>query len=416
MSGGRVIEADRSPHVLLVSSTLEDDGGIPVCVAQLAAALAGLGVEVDITGQCAGPLGRVIADAARHAGVGLEAVREPWHARGQWRAAKRVAAIVREKAGYARRHGRPLVVHLHGVWVAPVLGAAAAARDAGARVVFSPHGMLREEALRKSRLKKRMVWEGWLRRALASADTLHVTSPHEGDDLMRLLPGCRPTLVPLGVVPPADAPRPWTAGQPRRAGYLGRILPIKNLDVLIAAWARVRPEGWRLSLVGPDGGGTAALLRQQSVALGIGHEVDIAGPVPNDRLGEHFAGLDLFVLPSRSEAFALTVGEALSSGVPAIVTTAAPWGDVVVKGCGWSVAPSLEGLAKGLEEATALPPDVLRSMGQRGREWVRGAFSWEAVARRHLIELYGCPPGLAAEDAGGHVDCRPADPPSRWGV
>jgi glycosyltransferase involved in cell wall biosynthesis len=158
------------------------------------------------------------------------------------------------------------------------------------------------------------------------------------------------------------------------------------------------------------------LLRQQSVALGIGHEVDIAGPVPNDRLGEHFAGLDLFVLPSRSEAFALTVGEALSSGVPAIVTTAAPWGDVVVKGCGWSVAPSLEGLAKGLEEATALPPDVLRSMGQRGREWVRGAFSWEAVARRHLIELYGCPPGLAAEDAGGHVDCRPADPPSRWGV
>jgi len=406
-----LIEADRLPHVMLVSSTLEDDGGIPVCVAQLAGALAGLGVEVDITGQHAGPLGRVIADAARHDRVGLEAVREPWHVLGQWRAAKRVAAIVRERAGHARRHGRPLVVHLHGVWVAPVLRAAAAAGDVGARVVFSPHGMLREEALRKSRLKKRIVWDGWLRRSLASADKLHVTSPHEGDDLMRLLPGCRPTLVPLGVVPPADAPRPWTAGEPRRAGYLGRILPIKNLDGLLAAWARVRPAGWRLSLVGPDGGGTAAMLRQQAVKLGIGNEVDIAGPVPNDRLGEHFAGLDLFVLPSRSEAFALTVGEALASGVPSIVTTAAPWGDVVAKGCGWSVAPSLEGLANGLAEATSLPPDVLRSMGQRGREWVREAFSWEAVARRHLIELYGFPLGTAGGRWVAGADSRLADPP-----
>jgi glycosyltransferase involved in cell wall biosynthesis len=158
------------------------------------------------------------------------------------------------------------------------------------------------------------------------------------------------------------------------------------------------------------------MLRQQSVALGIGNEVDIAGPVPNDRLGEHFAGLDLFVLPSRSEAFALTVGEALASGVPAIVTTAAPWGDVVEKGCGWSVAPSLDGLAEGLAEATALPPGALRSMGQRGREWVRGAFSWEAVACRHLIELYGCPPGLAADGGGARDDCRTADPPFRWGV
>jgi len=388
------------PHVLLVSSTLEDDGGIPVWVGQLGEALAGLGVVVGITGQHAGPVSSVIVAAAARSGLALEGVRAPWHVLGQLGAARRVAGIVRKRAALARSEGRPFVVHLHGVWVAPVLAAAAAARAVGARVVVSPHGMLRDEALQKSRLKKRIVWAGWLRRRLVAADVIHLSSGPEADDLIRLLPGCQPVISPLAIVPPADVPTRRLPGAPKRAGYLGRILPIKNLDTLLDAWAMVRPPGWTLALVGPDADGTAARLREQATRLGIGGEVEISGPVPNDRIGEYFAGLDLFILPSRSEAFALTPGEALAAGVPAIVTTAAPWGGVVDEGCGWSVPPSLEGLSDGLSRATSLPADALAAMGQRGRAWVREAFSPAAIARRHLLELYtpagpaaGIPPG-----------------------
>jgi len=386
------------PHVLLVSSTLDDDGGVPVCVGQLAEALAAIGVPVGIAGQHAGPIAAVVGDAARRSGITVDAIRAPWHPGGQWRAARRIGEIVRRRAAAARAEGVPLVVHLHGVWVAPVIAAGLAAVEVGARLVVSPHGMLRHEALRKSRWRKRAVWQGCLRRVMVSADVLHVTSPLEGEDLAALLPGCRPVLVPLGIVPPADAPRARAPGAARRAGYLGRILPIKNLDILLHAWKLARPAGWRLAIDGPGPAEVTASLRQLADRLGLGADVEIGGAVPMSRLGEHYAGLDLFILPSRSEAFALTVGEALACGVPTVVTTAAPWGGVVEQGCGWSVPPTVAGIAAALAGAAALPAAELEAMGRRGRAWVRADYAWEAIARRHLSRLYG-----AADAAGGEA-------------
>jgi glycosyltransferase involved in cell wall biosynthesis len=97
-----------------------------------------------------------------------------------------------------------------------------------------------------------------------------------------------------------------------------------------------------------------ASLRQLADRLGLGAEVEIGGAVPMSRLGEHYAGLDLFLLPSRSEAFALTVGEALACGVPTVVTTAAPWGEVEERGCGWSVTPTVAGIAAALARASGV--------------------------------------------------------------
>ena len=257
------------PRVLLVSSTLDDDGGIPVCVAQLAEGLAGLGAAVEIAGQHASRPAAVVADVVARGQATLSAIAAPWHPAGQWRAARRMRGIVAASAARAAAEGRRLVVHLHGVWVAPVQAAAAAATAAGATLVVSPHGMLRREALRKSRWRKRLVWHASLRRLLLHADTLHVTSPAEMEDLVALLPGCSPALLPLGVRPPAAAPRVRVAGAPRRAGYLGRLLPIKNLDGLLEAWKAAAPAGWRLSIDGPSAGQEGARLAALADRLGI---------------------------------------------------------------------------------------------------------------------------------------------------
>lgn len=377
------------PRVLVVSSTLDDDGGVPVCAGRLAAALAGLGVPVEVCGQHAGEPAPVIVAPCGAAGVPVRGVREPWDPAGQWRAAGRVRGIVTAAAAAARAERRRLVVHLHGVWVAPVIAAAMAAVSEEAWLVVSPHGMLRAEALRKSRWRKRVVWEGWLRRLLVAAESLHVTSAAEGDDLRLLLPGCRPKLLPLGITVPEPAPRRDAAGAPRVAGALGRILPIKNLDGLLRAWAVAAPRGWRLSIAGPGPAEARESLRALARSLGIAAEVELGDQVPLDAVGRHFAGLDLFVLPSHSEAFALVVGEALGSGVPAIVSTAAPWEGVVRHGCGWSVPPSVPALAAALAEATSLPGDRLAAMGERGREWIRTEYAWSRIAARHLRELYG---------------------------
>jgi len=273
--------------------------------------------------------------------------------------------------------------------VLPVIAAVAAARSAGAGVTVSPHGMLRHDALRKSPWRKHAALAVAVRGMIANADTLHATSLEEAEELERRFPGCRPRLLPLGIEPLAGAIRSeHRPGAPRVVGCLGRILPIKNLESLLDAWKTVAPGGWRLVVAGPGDPDYVATLRGRCLSLGIEHVVEFHGTVARGDLGDFLTGLDLFILPSRSEAFSLVVGEALSAGVPVVASTAAPWQGVVDHGCGWWVEPTTAALAGALRVATTIPSTDLAAMGKRGAEWVRREYDWESIAARHLTELY----------------------------
>jgi glycosyltransferase involved in cell wall biosynthesis len=93
----------------------------------------------------------------------------------------------------------------------------------------------------------------------------------------------------------------------------------------------------------------------------------------------------LLVLPSHSENFGFVVAEALSAGVPAIVTRGAPWQELETRRCGWWIDISVESLARCLREALAADPSELRAMGARGREWIIRELSWSRVAE--MMEL-----------------------------
>ncbi|HET9160283.1 MAG TPA: glycosyltransferase, partial [Caulobacteraceae bacterium] len=90
------------------------------------------------------------------------------------------------------------------------------------------------------------------------------------------------------------------------------------------------------------------------------------------------------VLPTLNENFALTVAEALASGLPVVVTKGAPWSDVEVQGCGWWVDVGAEPLTEGLRAAMSLTDERLRAMGEAGRAWMARDFSWAHIAREML--------------------------------
>jgi glycosyltransferase involved in cell wall biosynthesis len=280
------------------------------------------------------------------------------------------------------------VVHTHGVWTPAIIAAATLAMRAGVPLVVSPHGMLRREALRRSRFIKSVAWHTCVRRTLTSAAAVHVTAPREAKDLGRLLPGIEPVVVPWGIEPlDADRDQHRRAG-PRVAAYLGRMLPIKGLDLLIDAWAAVQPKGWVLRLAGPCDPAMAATLQGRIAPHGLGDVIRLEPAVPHGQLPAFLAGIDLFVLPSRSENFALAVGEALAAGVPVVTTTETAWAGVDAMGCGWCVTPDTRSIADALRAATSAPIAVLREMGCRGAAWVKRDFAWSTVAERLVHEAY----------------------------
>ena len=120
-----------------------------------------------------------------------------------------------------------------------------------------------------------------------------------------------------------------TAAKPqdrrRQLFFLGRIHPIKGINNLLRAWQVVehRFPDWDLLIVGPDNAGymdemqaLAAHLRLERVAFG--------GPLYGEEKLRAYQAASLFVLPTHSENFGMTVAEALAAGTPAIVTQGAP--------------------------------------------------------------------------------------------
>jgi glycosyltransferase involved in cell wall biosynthesis len=111
------------------------------------------------------------------------------------------------------------------------------------------------------------------------------------------------------------------------------------------------------------------------------------GPLFGDDKLRAYREANLFMLPSHSENFGMTVAEALAAGTPAIVTKGAPWGGLVKQGAGWWIDIGVDPLVACLEQALATTPTRLAEMGQAGRVWMLRDYSWERIGAL-LLEVY----------------------------
>ena len=302
--------------------------------------------------------------------------------------------------GFWRRFGQPLsrlvartiaeekpaIIHDHGLWTPPHHAIAGLCCQHRIPLVLHPRGMLEPWALSWHAWRKRIAWQAYVHRDLRAAALFMATSEPEMDSIRRL--GFRQPIACIanGVFLPDAAvverlrvalpPAP-----PRTALFLSRIHPIKGLFNLLDAWARLRPVDWRLILAGPDEGGHRRQVEEKIRALGLSAVVSLAGEVRGAEKARLFAEASLFILPSFSENFGVSVAEALAYGLPVITTTGTPWRALRQYGCGWWIAPEVDALSQAIGQACAMPAARLRQMGERGRELAR-RYDWRSIAEQ----------------------------------
>jgi glycosyltransferase involved in cell wall biosynthesis len=288
------------------------------------------------------------------------------------------------------KFGAADVLHDNGIWLPHNHQIAVLAVQRHIPRVVTTRGMLEPWAFRHKRLKKWLAWQLYQRRDLQRVQLLHTTGAQEARNLEDFGLGVPMCMIPNGVDLPDAKPGKAAAKKARDAGqqtalFLGRIYPVKGLPMLVEAWARVRPQGWRLQIAGPDEAGHRAEVERAVSVAGLNGVVSFLGPIEGAAKSGAYYNADLFILPSYSESFGLAVGEALAHGLPVLTTKGAPWPGLAVHGCGWSVDPTVEGIAQGLWQATLQEPAALCAMGARGRAWVAADFGWDAVANRFLV-------------------------------
>lgn len=366
----------------MVCSTVADGSGMMAAVAPLASELARGGFGVQMAGPI-GPSERPIADHQAE-GSRITVLRRATFAPAPLAYARNAAAVVKS---FACEGGHP-VVHVHGVWTAVNAAACLRSRMLGVPYVVSPHGMLLPAAMHRGGLKKRCALHAFVRRNLEAAAFVHASSEAERQSVLAVAPAARTVVIPWGVaISNVPRDRPPNAGR-RQAAYIGRIIPLKGVDELLAAWNDVRPRGWDLRFIGPDPEGHASRLAGAIDLLQLRETVSIQPAIDRAALPQLLQQLDLLILPSHSENFGLVAAEALAAGVPVITTTATPWQAVVQQRCGWWVADNPSGLASAIRDAFILPPAELAAMGMHGRAWMQQSFAWPSIAMRFATELY----------------------------
>jgi glycosyltransferase involved in cell wall biosynthesis len=269
------------------------------------------------------------------------------------------------------------VLHIHGLWNRVVWAAAREARRAGVPYVLSPRGMLEPGALAHHALRKRVAWTVVERATIDGAAVLHATSEAEYRTLQALRPEADIVCVPNGVDLAAAAPR---TNPPRPViAFVGRLHPVKRLDLLVDAFVAVSRAGRTAELViaGPDEAGLRPSLTAR--AGEFASAITFLGAVDGAGKSELLARASALVLCSDSESFGLSAAEAMAAGVPVVVTRTCGWSELERERAGLLVDQRADAIAEALNRVLD-DPAAAQAMGERGRALIDRCYRWPVVA------------------------------------
>jgi glycosyltransferase involved in cell wall biosynthesis len=298
------------------------------------------------------------------------------------------------------------IVHLHSVWNIQCVIMAHYCKRFNKPYVISPHGMLLPNANRKNRLLKRAYFEIVCRRFMKRADCIKYTTLLEAEKSNRLWRLHSPfQIIYHGYDGPTQKNVPSGAmidrfpelAHKRIILFLGRISWIKGLDLLVRAYAEIRPRYPDIHLVvaGNDPEGYLDALKKISAGLGLDYidhadgrdapgpaVITFTGFLEGDLKESLLDGSALFILPSHSENFGMAAVEAMASRLPVIVTDQVGIAkEIRETGSGIVIPPSVDGIVKGISSLLKDPKSAA-AMGKRAHETVRRLFDLKTVARK----------------------------------
>jgi D-inositol-3-phosphate glycosyltransferase len=373
----------------------KETGGMNVYVRELGRALARMGLDVDVFTRSQNPaIPRMVelGEGARviHVAAGPEAplsrVRVHRHLDefqdgvDAWRIARGVDYDL---------------VHAH-YWLSGAVALGLRERW-GAPVVqmFHTLGRLKNEAARTPSEREPELRIAEEARIVGAADRIVAASAVEGEHLVRHYGADRQRIavVPCGV--DTELFRPGSQVEARAALglppgplvlYAGRIAPVKGLDTLLDAMARLR-EGGRapqLLIVGGDADdpldGHEAELRRRAEQLGLGDRVRFIGARPQPALRTYYVAADVTVLPSYYESFGMVALEAMACASPVIASRVGGLATTVREGVtGYLVADGdADALAARIDTVLG-DADLGWRLGHEGVRWA-ARHRWPCIA------------------------------------
>jgi glycosyltransferase involved in cell wall biosynthesis len=292
----------------------------------------------------------------------------------------------------ARKQNGQLVIHAHCAYPDGV-GVALAARALGLPYIVTTHGSDINVYAGRRGLRAQIRW------ALRGAAGVIAVSRDLERKIHNLLNGgkTRVTYIPCaGYDPKLFFPRQSqeiqqrvdAAVKGRLVVFVGKLVPIKGVDILLDAWARLYhakavAEADQLIIIGD--GKCRKNLESQAAGAGIQRHVRFLGAIPHLDVSQWLAAADALCLTSHNEGTPNVVVEALACGVAVVATRVGGIPEIVTDGVNGTLTEpgDPEGFARAIRDTLSRVWD--REAIRRSVEHLQ----WDAIAEKNYRFLQG---------------------------
>jgi glycosyltransferase involved in cell wall biosynthesis len=170
--------------------------------------------------------------------------------------------------------------------------------------------------------------------------------------------------------------------------FLGRIDPKKGLDLLAIAFKKIHIQfpDTHLILAGPDNINFSPTVKDYFSEVNCLDAVTFTGMLTGTLKYATLAAADIYVAPSYSEGFSVSVLEGMASGLPCVITTGCNFPEAI----GEKAALVVDIDATQIDDAILwclANPEESRQMGDRARKLIFEKYTWDNISKI-MIETY----------------------------
>ena len=282
----------------------------------------------------------------------------------------------------------PDLVIFHEAYCVEYLKLSKELRRRGIPYIIIPHGELAREAQRKKWLKKKVANFLLFDRFIQNAAAIQCLSKKECENTRH---GKTKFVETNGVHLPVRIKDSFGSDRTRFV-YIGRLdVRIKGLDIMLEAVRScadiMRKAGASLDIYGPDTKGGFGRVEDMIKKKGISDIVGIHRAVKGKEKEKVLLSADVFIQTSRNEGMPMGILEALSYGLPCIVTEGTTLGELVDEyGAGLRCDTNSRSVAFAIKKAIEERGEYL-SISKNARRCAEERFSWRNIAA-DSIESY----------------------------
>ncbi len=282
------------------------------------------------------------------------------------------------------------IVHIYGIWRPFLVKVFLVAKLLKKKIVISPLGAMEPWALNQKKLKKLIAWKLYQKKILNSADVVHATCNAEAQNLINNSITSKIEIIAHGIDDNPKVLKKETSNKIKKIIFFSRIHLKKGILELIDCWKDLDTQiTWQLDIYGPITDKkyhelVLKKIRESNLENKIFYKGSVFNKQDKDQI---FKNANAFILPSKSENFGISIGEALSYGLPVLTTKETPWELINEYQAGYVFPFSRDNISTYLNKLFLLNDEELYQMGLNSQKLINENYKTKIILEKY-IDLY----------------------------